>query len=243
MMFDDQTLVSLGPNSDMQIADYQWDPEKKTGEMKTQINEGVFRIMGGAITQSSPDKFKTETPAGTIGIRGSMYAGKVDGSSLHLLFLGGTGVYFSNDAGTVNIDRPGFGTFAAGPGIAPTKPDRLTGEDMTELNDIEPDISTAPGEEDDGDQGAESQSSPDGTSEPVSGEGDAEQTAQDQPAQETLSEPVADGEIVLTGETDTISGFQTAVNPNPVDAVKDIANQAVIDSIETVRQDLSLIHI
>jgi hypothetical protein len=237
MMFDDHTLVSLGPNSDMQIADYQWDPEKKTGEMKTQIDEGVFRIMGGAITQSSPDKFKTETPAGTIGIRGSMYAGKVDGSSLHLLFLGGKGVYLSNDAGTVNIDRPGFGTFAAGPSSAPTKPDRMTGEEMTELNDIEPDISTAPGEEDDGDQDAESQSSPDATNEPVSGDSDAEQTTQDQTVQETVNETFADGEIALSSETDTISAFQTTVKPNPVDAVKDIANQAVIDSIETDRQD------
>jgi hypothetical protein len=238
MMFDDHTLVSLGPNSDMQISNYQWDPEKKTGEMKTQVNEGVFRIMGGAITQSSPDNFKTETPAGTIGIRGSMYAGKVDGSSLHLLFLGGKGVYLSNDAGTVDIDRPGFGTFAAGPGIAPTKPTRQTGEEMKELNDVDPDTSAAPGEEDDENQGAESQNTPDGPREPTDGEGD--QPAEDQVAQEVVSEPVAVGDADLSGEATTISGFQDTVIASPVDAVKEIASQAVIDSIETTRQDAVL---
>jgi hypothetical protein len=238
MMFDDHTLVSLGPNSDMQISNYQWDPEKKTGEMKTQVNEGVFRIMGGAITQSSPDNFKTETPAGTIGIRGSMYAGKVDGSSLHLLFLGGKGVYLSNDAGTVDIDRPGFGTFAAGPGIAPTKPTRQTGEEMKELNDVDPDTSAAPGEEDDENQGAESQNTPDGPREPTDGEGD--QPAEDKVAQEVVSEPVAVGDADLSGEATTISGFQDTVIASPVDAVKEIASQAVIDSIETTRQDAVL---
>ncbi|UCD78618.1 MAG: FecR domain-containing protein [Desulfobacterales bacterium] len=135
MMFDDNTLISLGPNTAMEIAEYQWNPDKKNGAMKTRVSEGVFRIMGGAITQSAPRNFNTETPAGTIGIRGSMYAGKVSGSSLHLLFQGGKGIFVTNAAGTVSIDRPGFGTFVEGPDTPPTAPTRFSSEDLAVLED------------------------------------------------------------------------------------------------------------
>jgi len=136
MMFDDNTLISLGPNTVMQIAEYKWNPGNKDSAMKTRVEEGVFRIMGGAITQTAPLNFTTDTPAGTIGIRGSMYAGKVSGSSLQVLFQGGKGIFVTNAAGTVSIDRAGFGTFVAGPETPPTAPSRFSGEDLAILEDV-----------------------------------------------------------------------------------------------------------
>jgi len=221
MMFDDNTLVSLGPNSDMQIEAYQWDSDKKTGEMKTRVNEGVFRIMGGAITQSAPQNFNTETPAGTIGIRGSMYAGKVRGSSLRLLFLGGKGVYVSNDAGTVNIDRPGFATFVAGPNTAPTKPARPSNEDMAQLDNAAADTSDDSDDEGEPDQATESQdtagedSEPEPATEPQEPAGEGSEPDQETESQEPGAEggepdpatepqePAADG-----NEPDPASGSQ-----------------------------------
>ncbi len=236
MMFDDNTLISLGSNTAMQIADYQWNPDKKTGAMKTRVSEGVFRIMGGAITQVAPRNFKTETPAGTIGIRGSMYAGKVVGSSLRLLFQGGKGIYVTNDAGTVSIDRPGFGTFVAGPNTAPTVPARFSSEDMAQLDDVAGDIPADSDEDDDTDPGTESQIPAGSSSEP--GGGEDEQPVQDQEVLEAFDEPAADEEAPLLGEaTTTTSNFQTAAILSPVDTVKDAANEAVVDSIETVRQE------
>jgi hypothetical protein len=235
MMFDDNTLISLGPNTDMQIAEYQWNPDKKTGAMKTRVNEGVFRIMGGAITQVAPRNFKTETPAGTIGIRGSMYAGKVSGSSLHVLFQGGKGIYVSNDAGTVSIDRPGFGTFVAGPSAPPAAPTRLSSEDMTQLEDVAVDV---PADADEGDgtgQGTDSQIPADSSSEP--GGSEDEQPVQEQEVLEAFDEPAADGEAPLLGGASTTSNLQAAAIVSPVDSVKNAVSEAVIDSIETVRQE------
>ena len=235
MMFDDNTLISLGSNTDMQIADYQWNPDKKTGAMKTRVHEGVFRIMGGAITQVAPQNFKTETPAGTIGIRGSMYAGKVAGSSLRLLFQGGKGIYVSNDAGTVSIDRPGFGTFVAGPSTPPAAPIRLSSEDMTQLEDVAVDVPADSDEGDDTDPGTGTQIPTDPSSEP--GGGEDEQVVQGQEVLEAFDEPVADGEAPLLGGATTTSNLQAAVILSPVDTVKDVANEAVVDSIDSVRQE------
>jgi hypothetical protein len=257
LMFDDNTLISLGTNTHMQIADYRWDPEKKSGAMKTRVQEGVFRIMGGAITQAAPDNFKTETPAGTIGIRGSMYAGKVSGSTLHLLFQGGKGIYVGNAAGTVSIDRPGFGTFVAGPGVPPAKPTRLTREDLSQLDDVTLEPATDPDEDSGSDPGTESQTPVDSSSEPVDdsgtdpatesqipadsgsepGDGEDQPAAQDLGVVEAFDEPTPGDDSPLVVDSATIGSLQSSTAASPVDTVKATVTEAVTDSIETVRQD------
>ncbi|CAB1077312.1 hypothetical protein JY97_02720 [Alkalispirochaeta odontotermitis] len=255
LMFDDNTLVSLARNTDMQIAEYQWNPAQKTGAMKTRVNEGVFRIMGGAITQAAPRNFETETPAGTIGIRGSMYAGKVAGSSLELLFQGGKGIYFSNDVGTVNIDRPGFGTFVAGPTSRPTEPTRFSREDIDRLEDVAVDPPAGGGEDEPGDPqpdsnsqapsdtneaeptdpAPESQTPDDSASEPDTA--DDSQPVQGLEPLSAFDEPDTADDSTLPGQS-TIAGNQTSsAFSSPVDTVKNTVNEAVIDSIESVRQE------
>lgn len=133
MIFKDKTLVTLGRKSEMKITRYIWEPEKKEAAMETRITEGSFRIMGGSITKESPDNFKTQTPSGTIGIRGSMYAGLVGKSSLSVIFQGGKGIYVKNDFGVVNINRPGFGTTIKGPKTPPQKPRKVAPEQLKEL--------------------------------------------------------------------------------------------------------------
>jgi len=257
MMFDDNTLISLGTNTDMQIAGYQWDPDKKTGAMKTRVQEGVFRIMGGAITQVAPDNFKTETPAGTIGIRGSMYAGKVSGSALRLLFQGGKGIYVSNRAGTVNIDRPGFGTFVAGPSSPPAKPTRMTGEVLTQLDDVALDAAVNPDDDSATDPGSESEVPADSSSEVVDdsvgdpdtasevpadsdgepGAADDQQSLQDLEVVEAFDEPAPGEESPPVADSQTSGSLQSSALTSPVDTIKNEATQIVVDSIETVRQD------
>jgi hypothetical protein len=235
MMFDDNTLISLGPNTHMQIIDYQWNSAQKSGKMKTRVSEGVFRIMGGAITQVAPRNFKTDTPAGTIGIRGSMYAGKVEGSSLRLLFQGGKGIYVTNDAGTVNIDRPGFGTFVAGPRTPPTPSARLDREEMAQMDEVTADAPADSQDNDGTEPGTESQTPTDTTGEP--GAGEDEQVVEDQEVLEAFDEPTADPEAPFLTEANAADPLQSNVIANPVDSVKDVATTAVTDSIEDVRQE------
>jgi len=133
LMFEDNTLITLGKNTEMEIIKYAWKPGDTDSIMETQIHEGSFRIMGGAITSIAPDNFKTHSSSGTIGIRGSMYAGMVKGSLLTVLFQGGKGIYVKNDAGVVNIQRPGFGTKVKSKTRAPEKPTRFTSKELIEL--------------------------------------------------------------------------------------------------------------
>lgn len=113
ILFTDNTIISLGTNSTLKISEYYL-ADNKTGKITTTLSEGVFRVMGGILTKTSPSKFITETPSGNIGIRGSMFAGHVSGTNLAVVFEGGKGITVSNNTGFINIYTPGSGTSTSG---------------------------------------------------------------------------------------------------------------------------------
>ena len=133
IMFTDSTIISLGRDSELKIAEYRWQPEQKDGALKTQVKEGVFRVMGGAIAKEAPQNFKTQTPTATIGIRGSMYAFKSTNDSLSVVFQGGKGIEVYNDLGKVTISAPGFGTRVV-LNAPPARPSKFTEQDIKNLN-------------------------------------------------------------------------------------------------------------
>lgn len=110
IMFVDNTIISLGRSSEMVVEEYEFNSGQNDGMIKTRVNEGVFRVMGGKIAKVAPQKFTTETLSATIGIRGSTYAGVVEGESLSVVLEGGTGIEVTNKEGTVLISKVGYGT-------------------------------------------------------------------------------------------------------------------------------------
>lgn len=133
IMFTDKTIISLGRDSEMKIAEYRWQPEQKDGALKTQVKEGTFRVMGGALAKDAPQNFTTETPTATIGIRGSMYTFRSTKESLSVLFQGGKGLDIFNDLGRVSITVPGFGTHVM-LNAPPARPTKFTEQELNNLN-------------------------------------------------------------------------------------------------------------
>ncbi len=187
LMFEDHTLMTLGRNTHMEISAYSWKPGDKNSAMETRISEGSFRIMGGAITRTAPENFKTHAPSGTIGIRGSMYAGLVKKKSMTILFQGGKGIYVKNQAGMVDIKRPGFGTLVKGPDLPPQPPEKMSAETLMEL---EATLAAVRPEEPE-----TNESAPTGPDEPATAGSDAQVT-------DSFSEPVPES----TAEASTLSG-------------------------------------
>lgn len=133
IMFTDNSIISLGRDSEIKIAEYRYQPDQKDGVLRTQVKEGTFRVMGGALAKDAPHNFKTETPTATIGIRGSMYAFKTTQDSLSVVFQGGKGIEVFNDHGKVIITTPGFGTIVL-LNAAPTPPAKFTEKQINDLN-------------------------------------------------------------------------------------------------------------
>ncbi|MCB9480286.1 MAG: FecR domain-containing protein [Desulfobacteraceae bacterium] len=108
ILFNDETIASLGPESTITVKNYQW--SEKEQQFEAEAREGLFHIMGGKIVNSAPEKFKIKTPVASIGIRGSMFAFKVNEKNLDIVFLGGKGIDIDTDFGRTSLIKPGFGT-------------------------------------------------------------------------------------------------------------------------------------
>ncbi|MDT8441542.1 MAG: tetratricopeptide repeat protein [Desulfuromonadales bacterium] len=119
--FVDDSLVSLGPGAEMVIEEYVWDPQTTKGSMKTVVEKGLFRVLGGQIAKSSPERFHTDTPAATIGVHGSFYAGfqNAGTGNLQVAALGGEGGFVVNPLGRTGLTEPGIAASSA-PGQAPS---------------------------------------------------------------------------------------------------------------------------
>jgi len=133
LTFPDNTVISLGRNSEMLLEEYKFDAQAEQGAVVTEVREGVFRIVGGAITRIAPENFQTRTATATIGIRGSFFAGRISGTTLTVAFLGGKGITVTNDKGSVLITKPSFGTTVAGKDSGPQRPRLFSAAEVQNL--------------------------------------------------------------------------------------------------------------
>ncbi|MBI4597821.1 MAG: FecR domain-containing protein [Candidatus Omnitrophica bacterium] len=132
----DETVFTIGPNSALVIDTFIYDPRTNAGKISAQALQGVFRFVTGKIARRRPSDMEVKLPVGVIGIRGTIVAGRIEGSQSKVVLLGpgpknNTGerpgqITVSNRVGNVThevtVTRPGFGTTIAGPDALPTPP-------------------------------------------------------------------------------------------------------------------------
>jgi hypothetical protein len=87
----DETVFTLGPNSDMVLDEFVYDPKTSAGKISAALVKGTFRFVSGKIKQGSnpPDKH-LRIAVGCLGIRGTDFETivRVDGSGQIRLFSG-----------------------------------------------------------------------------------------------------------------------------------------------------------
>ncbi len=76
---NDETLLSIGPNSTLVINKYAYDPVTRDGHVVTSILKGTLRYVSGLIGHLHPDAIKVMTQTSTIGIRGTDFIVQVSG--------------------------------------------------------------------------------------------------------------------------------------------------------------------
>ncbi len=85
VLFTDGSNVSIGPNTELAIADYAYTETDESFILD--LVEGTMQSISGDIVKRNPDAFKIETPKATIGIRGTTtyhFVGK-DGEEEHAI--------------------------------------------------------------------------------------------------------------------------------------------------------------
>lgn len=70
LLFVDRTTMSIGPDSDVVLDSYVYNPDASTGRMAVTFGKGLMRFVGGEVTHNGEADIKTS--AGVIGIRGGV---------------------------------------------------------------------------------------------------------------------------------------------------------------------------
>jgi hypothetical protein len=124
LLFVDGSALTVGPNADLVLDEFVYDPDRKTGKLAMTATKGVFRFVGGRISKTTPVILKT--PTAVIGIRGGIALVEV-GAATTATFL--FGEHMSMTAGNVTrvVKRPGFEMTAEDPDAPPGQPRRVPG--------------------------------------------------------------------------------------------------------------------
>lgn len=118
VLFADKTTLSVGPNSNLVIDRFVYDPAAGPGGMAVSLTKGALRFVGGQLSHQGAAT--VTTPTATIGIRG--------GAATIAYGKGGTRVInhfgsqiVNNRCGSVAIRRPDFAVTMVDPTTCPSE--------------------------------------------------------------------------------------------------------------------------
>jgi len=134
LMFLDGTSLSVGPNAQLTIDKFVYDPATKTGDLAINASKGVFRLVGGRISKTNA--ITVTTPSSTIGIRGGISIFNVDQKETMSIFVFGISMTVGAGGKIEIVTRPGFQvtTFFGGlPGLASAMPPGAMGAFLAQL--------------------------------------------------------------------------------------------------------------
>jgi len=122
----DGSTFTVGPNSNLVIDKFVYDPNKKSGTLVATFSKGTMRFIGGKLSKNEGG-VKVNTPAGALAIRGGMFQGHVSGGHGTFSFLYGVSLTYSNHGQTQTVYEPGYtlDTSSGTPTIRPTTPEDI----------------------------------------------------------------------------------------------------------------------
>ena len=78
MIFKDDTLLSIGPQSEITISEFLFSPAEGRLSIVTKLLKGTAAYLTGMIGKLSPESVRFETPVASVGIRGTKFAVKIE---------------------------------------------------------------------------------------------------------------------------------------------------------------------
>ena len=105
LVFLDGSSLTVGPNAQLTIDRFVYDPNTKTGDLAINASRGVLRLVGGKISKTHP--ITITTPSSKIGIRGGITILDVTPNQTTSTFVFGTNMTVTAAGLTQNVTRPG----------------------------------------------------------------------------------------------------------------------------------------
>jgi len=73
----DNTVLSIGPNTELKIEAYQFLPEQDRLELNASLLSGTLHYISGVIAKLKPEAVRLNTPTGVIAVRGTRFLVKI----------------------------------------------------------------------------------------------------------------------------------------------------------------------
>jgi hypothetical protein len=76
--FKDNSMMSFGPDTEVTVDEYLYAPAKGDLKFGASMSKGALNVVSGTIAKLKPEAVSLKTPTGTIGVRGTNFAVKVE---------------------------------------------------------------------------------------------------------------------------------------------------------------------
>jgi hypothetical protein len=116
IMLLDETVMSVGSNSEIKIDEFVYDKKSQNGKILSTIKSGSMRVLTGGVSEKNPANLEIKVPAGTIGSRGTEFQATVDNGQSKVLLIGPGpnnsaglrpgSIQVSNALGSVLVNKP-----------------------------------------------------------------------------------------------------------------------------------------
>ena len=71
LVLRDGSVITIGPNSSVDITRFQFDPTAQTGSLTLNVILGTVRMITGLLGKLQPENVKVITPSSTVSVRGT----------------------------------------------------------------------------------------------------------------------------------------------------------------------------
>ena len=119
ILFLDQTILTLGEDTELTIDEFIYDPNSHDGSFVSNVKSGTVKFITGQISKKNPENLEVKFPSGTLGARGTEFVVLAENKNESTVVLLGPGpenslgmipgnLILSDGVNSVNITNPGF---------------------------------------------------------------------------------------------------------------------------------------
>ena len=78
LTFKDNTVISLGPDTEITVDEYLYTPAKDKLKLSLSLIQGTLHYLSGVIAKLKPEAVSVKTSTGIIGVRGTRFLAKAE---------------------------------------------------------------------------------------------------------------------------------------------------------------------
>ena len=119
ILFLDQTVLTLGEDTELTIDEFIYDPKSHEGSFISNVKSGTVKFITGQISKQNPENLEVKVPSGVLGARGTEFIVLSENENKSTVVLLGPGpentlgmipgnLILSDGINSINITNPGY---------------------------------------------------------------------------------------------------------------------------------------